>query len=633
MKNRIVWVLFMLPIYSLAQNFNTLLIPDSLRKDANVVKRFEEIVLEIKSPGKAVQKKRKVYTILNEEANSHARLFTFYNKFNSIDYVTGALYDLLGKEQKKIKKKDLEDFSYSDGFSLMNDTRFKTYEFYCRNYPYTVDFEEEDDVDGILDFDDWFPAQEAGMAVQYSKYVIIAPKDYVIRYKPIHSNLQPVITEDKSTKTYTWEIQNIPAKFTEPMGPSWSEIAPRVIIGPSDFEAEGYKGNMDSWQNYGKFIYELAKGRNLLPDETKRKVHELTDNLKDPRQKISVLYEYMQKNTHYISIQLGIGGWQPFDATYVATKKYGDCKALSNFMVALLQEVGINGKVVNIRAGERASPINEDFPSFQFNHVIACVPMNKDTVWLECTSETLPAGYLSGFTANRYAVLIDESGGKLVHTPKYTYKDNLQTRNINATINEEGHLSASIRTIYKAERQDRLEQNINGLSNEKMLQYLKSNISLPTYDIVKFSYIQLKEVIPPSIIETLELTATNYAQVTGKRIFLEPNILTRSTKKIKVDEDRKFDIKLMVESTDIDSISIQIPAGYEPEMVPSDLKLENKFGKYISTVRVSPGNILYYRNFEEYSGRFPPTDYGEFVKFYDTIYKADHAKLVLVKKE
>ena len=53
----------------------------------------------------------------------------------------------------------------------------------------------------------------------------------------------------------------------------------------------------------------------------KQKIHELTDKLPDTKEKIAKLYEFMQQNTRYVSIQLGIGGWQPFDATYVATAR------------------------------------------------------------------------------------------------------------------------------------------------------------------------------------------------------------------------------------------------------------------------------------------------------------------------
>ncbi len=38
----------------------------------------------------------------------------------------------------------------------------------------------------------------------------------------------------------------------------------------------------------------------------------------------------MQGKTHYISIQVGIGGYQPFLASDVDRLNYGDCKALVN---------------------------------------------------------------------------------------------------------------------------------------------------------------------------------------------------------------------------------------------------------------------------------------------------------------
>lgn len=43
--------------------------------------------------------------------------------------------------------------------------------------------------------------------------------------------------------------------------------------------------------------------------------------------------------------------------------------------------------------------------------------------------------------------------------------------------------------------------------------------------------------------------------------------------------------------------------------------------------------ITYFRSYEHYSGRFPPRAYNELVQFYESVYKADRNKVVLVKDE
>jgi hypothetical protein len=301
-------------------------------------------------------------------------------------------------------------------------------------------------------------------------------------------------------------------------------------------------------------------------------------------------------------------------------------------MVALLKEAGITAKDVVIRSGEEAPPIITDFPGFQFDHVIACVPLKKDTIWLECTSQTLPAGYLGSFTANRYGLMIDERGGTLIHTPAYKSKDNLQSSRIAANLSEDGNLSAKILTIYRAERQDRLEQLISTYSKDKLLSELKNGMNLPTYDILNLNYSIRKETLP-EIHESIELVAKDYAQVSGKRIFIIPDILNRFDGRLKLEEERKFSIRLLKDYRDVDTVEINIPPGYKPESVPKDVKIENRFGKYSSSIQIMPSKIFYYRIWEQYSGIFSPSGYSELVKYYDDIYKADRNKIVLVKTD
>jgi hypothetical protein len=273
-----------------------------------------------------------------------------------------------------------------------------------------------------------------------------------------------------------------------------------------------------------------------------------------------------------------------------------------------------------------------DFPSRQFNHAILSVPLEKDTVWLECTSQDLPAGYLSGFTSDRYALAIDENGGKLVHTPKYGLQENVQVRKVKAKLDEEATLTLNTITNYKAEREDMLHQMVHYLSKDKIKEFLHEQLDFGTYDVINFDYKEEKSPLPV-MTETLDLSVSNYASITGKRLFIIPNVMSRSSQKLKADEERKYDIVLRDEFNNIDSVEIEIPQGYEPESIPPPVTIESKFGKYNSTIKLAGNKIYYYRSREQYSGTFPAKEYSNFANFYDAIYKADRNKIVLVKKE
>ncbi|HLX91371.1 MAG TPA: DUF3857 domain-containing protein [Puia sp.] len=632
MKKHSFFFLMIIPAFGLGQSFSVSGIPDTLTKGANAVVRIHEVIFEIKSPGKAVEHEHFAYTILNEDADFLAKYDSYYGSFISINYAYGTLYDAMGKQVKKIKLRDMGDFSVNDGFSLMNSERVKRYDFYNRIYPYTVDYEEEDEINGLMDIGEWMPRSMYNASVVSSRFVVIAPRDYKVRYKPVNCSIEPIVTEEKDKRIYTWEAKNLPAQKKEPMAPPLEETMPYVIIAPSDFEVQGYKGNMNSWENYGRFMYQLVHGRDLLPDNTRKKVHEITDTISDRRRKVLALYRFLQATTHYVGIQLGIGGWQPFDATYVATKNYGDCKALSNYMIALLKEAGINGKYVEIRAGKDELKMVEDFPSFQSNHVTCAVPMDKDTIWLECTDQAKAAGYAGSFTGNRKGVVIDETGGHIVKTPVYTAKDNLQCRHITGRVSDDGNLDFMVKSTYHAEKQDELSLSINELSRDKVMERLKTELNLPTYDVTKFNYQEEKDGIP-IIDETLEINAPRYAQVSGKRLFISPNIMTRSTQHLNLDSGRKADIELHDDYTEKDTVDLVVPSGYQPEAIPAEASLDTKFGKYFASYKVSPEKIEFIRFREQHAGRFSASAYGDMSSYFEKIYRADRGKIVLVRKE
>lgn len=627
---------FFISLYSIAEerNYSIGLIPEALLKNANVVKRTEEMQFEIISTRETVLRQRYAYTILNAAGAEKAAFREWYDALRSIEDIEGSLYDAFGKLIKRVKKKDIQDISGVSDNNLMDDSRVKQHNFYHGAYPYTIEYETVIRFNHSFYFPAWLAQDFEWQSVQHSRFEVIAPKDYVLKYRSFSYKGEPVITEQKNKKTYAWEVKNIPAVWRRFAAPDWKEYTPVVFLSPSSFELQGYKGTMDSWKNLGLFQLQLNKGRDVLPPDVVQKVKELTAGAKTDRQKVEILYQYLQKTTRYISIQLGIGGWQPFDATYVAKKGYGDCKALSNYMHSLLKTAGVPSFYTLVYAGQKIEDKNavlDDFPARNFNHVILCVPLQKDTVWLECTDQSMPAGYMGAFTGNRKALLITDEGGKLVSTPMYGHKENLQIRSVKAVLDKDGNLDAKVHTLYTGMQQDELHSMLSYLSKDKVKKVLNEELNLSTYDINDFKYEEKKAPLP-ELNEQLDLYVSHYATVSGKRIFLTPNLLNRSSSRADTGE-RTYDYEFSYAYKDADTVEIDIPDGYAPEALPKDVLLKTKFGTYSSSVKLAGNKLFYLRVREQYSGRFPAKDKDELTRFYEAIYKSDRSRVVLVKKD
>lgn len=614
---------------SYAQNYAANLIPDSLKENANAVLRNEELYVEIKDIGKAVIHQKYAITILNEFGNKYAVYRNQYDKLVSLSDISGTLYDAAGNKIKSARRKDIYDYS-NDGSSFFTDDRVKTFSFSHATYPYTVEFEDEQVYNGIYYLPIWMPVKSDQFAVQRSKLVVETEIGYELRFKQFNYQNNPVKTTDKKV-TYSWEINNYKAFENDYFLPDDVEIAPCVMLAPGKFSISGYTGNMTTWDELGKFQLELNKDRDILPDAIKKQIHTLTDNITSDEEKVRIIYEYLQKNTRYISIQLGIGGWQPLPASFVAEKKYGDCKALSNFMISLLKEINIKAHYVVINAGQDVSTgLYEDFPCKYSNHIVSCVPLKNDTMWLECTSQIQSAGYMGTFTGNRKALLITDGGGVVVNTPKFIAEENKVVRKISASIDAEGNLKMGIVSKLTGTEQEREHELLHNATQEQRVNFMNHVYNLPTYTVDKIEYREIKGRVP-EIVEQCSITAPAYANITGKRMFVVPNLLTQCLK-LAANKTRTFDIVYKKAYTNADSIEIKIPDGYSVEMMPKNVAETNKFGTYKIDFFYANNTIKVVRYYKQQVNRYPASEYQNLVDFYEKMAKADRAKIVLIKQ-
>ena len=603
-----------------------------LLANANVVVRLEEQTVELYNINKVVVRNHIVMTILNEGGDRHAHWNDYYSRLRSVDHIDGTLYDEHGKKIRSLKKSEIVDQSATSDISLADDYRTKSHNFFHREYPYTVEYEWNTTSIQTMFLPEWWPVPGRSVAVESSIFTVIADKDVDYRAKSGNLSTAAQVEENSKKKITRWQVKNVPALVPEYASPKLHDIAPYVILAPNKFRLGEFEGSMNTWDDFGKFMVKVNAGRDVLPDAIKQKVRSIVQGAADDREKVVRLYRYLQKNSHYISIQLGIGGWQPLPASFVAEKGYGDCKALSNYMIAMLKEVGIKANYVIIRAGENEMDLSIDFPYKNSNHAICAVPLAKDTIWLECTSQITDPGYMGSFTGNRHALMVTDQGGRVVRTPYYSKWENTISSHVNAVMDVNGSLAISAVNRYQACASDDKKDFMHRYSREEQLKVLKKYIDIPHYDVTDFSYEDSYGKLPV-ITEKISISATGYAQLTGKRLFVVPNIMNKWDTKLQADTARVYDIDLSEEKVESDSVIIEIPAGYRPESLPKPADFKTPYGSYQSIATCTVNKITYVRKLEINKGRFPAKDYQSLVKFYEDIYKADRAKVVLVKSE
>ena len=607
-------------------------IPEEVRKDADAVIREYEMTLEIHSISEATMKVTKVVTIFKDRAFFESFFMVVYDKFSHLSKLKGVIYDQNGKEIKKVHKDDLYDFSAISGYSLYEDNRVKYLRPSHLHYPFTVEFHYEIKYEGLLSVPNFFPQPKDRIGVEKANLTVSAPIDQRIKF--YEHNMPATVNEvtDKGTRTYNWELKNLPALILEPWGKSVTERRPAVYLASSEFSIEDSKGSMESWKSFGDWYMELNSGRLDLDEGAKEEIRDQVEGASDEVEKIKLVYEYLQNNTRYVSIQLGIGGWQSFPASMVNEKGYGDCKALSTYTKALLEAVDIESHYVLVRAGENAPDIISEFPSNQFNHLFLCVPTALDTIWLECTSQSNPFGYLGNFTGGRDVLVVKEGGSKLVKSPECVEKDNKDIRTAKVVIEKDGSATAEIRSVYHGLRieQDYLFFMINQ-STEKQRKWITNHLNLSNVELLDWTF-DLENKPLPSITQHSIIRFLDFHKNDEKRLFIKPSIFSSSGDIPKKLKERNDPLLIREGFQQVDSVFFQFPAGYVMENKIETHQISTEFGEYETQIHIDQNGVNYIRRFSLKEGNYSKDKYQDFRTFCSQVARFDRQIFVLVNE-
>ena len=603
---------------------------DSMRKGADVIWKLDEAVLDILSPSRYTFKQHQIVTILNKQGASRLHHVFGFDKFYKVEDVEIRVLNAFGQEVKKYRKKDFEVQSAFDGISLVTDDKVMRLFTPAPGFPCTLDIRVEFNVTSYLELPNWSISTHKE-STELFRYIVKVPSDLDIRYRSKNLDLKPSVQTNNNQKVYVWEMKNIPARPTESDNYENLHRSPQIEVAPNTFEYDGYRGQFKTWKDFGEWCYALyeEKGTPFTPERI-AEIKALAETQPDLKGKVASLYDYMKRNMRYVSIQLGIGGFKPFPVRFVDEKKYGDCKALTNYMRNMLAVVNIKSYPALINAGYNKSPADPEFPSSPFNHVILCVPDGKDSIWLECTSNYNATGFLGNFTENKNALLLTEKGGILVPTPRSDYavnKLNVKTEifvnpNGGAKISSSIFSSGDVLGFYNALRQLSADRQ-----KELLMKY--SNYKLPD----QFETVPVRDSSSGYVSEFKFEYEKLFDFNAGNKYFFQQRPNKFVDEDIVIDETRETEYLFEYPYDSYDTTTYHLPPNFTVDNLPPVLELRNQFADYRNEIvyDTTSNRLSIYTKLALRKNIIQPNEYNEIATFFQSVNRNQNQKIILRK--
>ena len=522
-----------------------------------------------------------------------ANYSTTLDKDEKIDKFSCVIEGVNGGFKKKFKAGDLSRSQYSE--SLATDAESVYLGVDIPTYPIVVTTDVTiHHTNNTLVYPSFVPVYSYDVAVTDALYEITFPSALAIRYLTTGEPIKPTVAEAAGKTKWTFSVKDVAPLVKEKYDGGLSKLVPKVFFIPESVDYYGNKGSLKTWEEFGKWVGALCEGRGELPAAAIEKVHALTDTCTSDWSKVAVLYDFLKQTTRYVSIQLGIGGFRPLPAEYVWRTGFGDCKALTNYMQALLKEAGVQSTYTLIST-EQDKLLS--LPNFQqLNHVILKVPTSKQVIWMECTNPEIPLGYTHDDIAGHDALEVTPQGGKLVSLKDYPDSVNLVTTRVELKLQPDGTASVAIvDSLYAHTYTNKYSwKNKNDRDRRDLA---SAAFDLPFGEITKCESClipfktRVEAGVVPCTATSVEAAGVKITSGTGARMFVTINPLHKHFKEDNLAKDRKHELCIGRGGKTIEEITLSLPAGVELESLPRSVSVSNEVGSFTSSITEKDGVV------------------------------------------
>lgn len=208
------------------------------------------------------------------------------------------------------------------------------------------------------------------------------PYDAIIEIVPFNTD-NCEFEETKNGQKTEYEIKNLNAIRLNGNSPPYNYLAPHFVpvvrmIGDEPF----LKSTEDLYRWYRGLIKEVEVNSSQIQELSAS----LIEGANSEAEKIEQIFTYVQNRIDYLAFEDGIAGFKPSNAEDVLKTGYGDCKGMSNLLVDLLKNAGIQAG--HAWVGTRRLNYTYDLAALCVdNHMVCWVKHENEVYILDATGK------------------------------------------------------------------------------------------------------------------------------------------------------------------------------------------------------------------------------------------------------
>lgn len=431
----------------------------------------------------------------------------------------------------------------------------------------------------------------------------------------VQNGLLPVrISTKDGKKSYRWEVRDVQQLITEPNMISLGYLFPRLVW-----------TTFKTWDELGLYLTNRFWG---AVDTSDKAIAEFMQVAYPGLQGKPAVYNtalWISQNIRDVGLPLGRVGYEPNTADRVWSNKYGDPRDKCVLLAALLRGYGVAALPVVVL--NRDVPFSE-LPSLeQFSHIMLCVPVGGDTIWVDPTLEYYGVGELPYSRYYGKACLLADGSPLLLKLPLGERAKRGAETTMQLTLAETGDVSGTAQckplmgyaATARAQFKDIKEQE-----KEIYFQQLAAGFGQGS-KVTSNQYTDPADLAAQFAIE-IGFSSPGYAVKQEDLLIME---LPGNPFEFGVTgffpsmPEAKFPIQLPGQARVTTEYSIELPAGYDVAYMPAPLVIENPY-VYLELTPKRVENLVKWTQVVEIKAeQVPVTDYADL--------RAGYQKFVLPK--